>query len=353
MSLVIVGPLPPALGGVASITAALHADFRGHPDVQFIDSAKGSHSGIRAVRRPIQLLLQLIRAAQTRRGSRIFVFSSARGSFWEKLGWATIARLWGCRLTMMMVDGGFPEFYASLSRPQRLLATRMMSQVEALVAQSDSWAQYYKGLFPRANVVTVRAGVDTGFFEPSGRPRTSGAPVILYVGWLIEEKGVLDLLRALKILAERGIKVRARLVGPTFERDAYFAARLTELGLDANVDIVGSLPSSQALQAEYQSADLFTLPSHFEGLPMALLEAVASGLPCVATAVGGMPEILEHGRCGVLVPAKDPMALADAIDQLLGDAPRRNALGLLARERAVSEYRLDQALASYRGILGL
>jgi len=99
-----------------------------------------------------------------------------------------------------------------------------------------------------------------------------------------------------------------------------------------------------------RGADLFVLPSRREGLPMAILEAMASGVPIVATRVGGVPEIIEDGEDGVLVPPEDPGALAAALGGLLDHPDRRAAMGIAARRKAEREFSLADAVDRYSEI---
>jgi glycosyltransferase involved in cell wall biosynthesis len=112
-------------------------------------------------------------------------------------------------------------------------------------------------------------------------------------------------------------------------------------GLAGRVVFAGSRGDVPDLLAAF---DVFVLSSRYEGLPIALLEAMAAGRACVATAVGGVPEVVTDGVDGVLVPPGDPDALAAALAAVAGDADRRAALGAKAEARA-ADFRLDAAVA--------
>ena len=96
------------------------------------------------------------------------------------------------------------------------------------------------------------------------------------------------------------------------------------------------------------AADLFVLPSRHEGLGVAILEAMAMGLPVVATAVGGIPEAVEHDRTGLLVPPEDGSALAAAIDDLLGHRDRACELGARGRERVLERFTMERMAGEYQ-----
>jgi phosphatidylinositol alpha-1,6-mannosyltransferase len=171
-----------------------------------------------------------------------------------------------------------------------------------------------------------------GVDRPCGRP-ADPFTLISVAGLDQPYKGTAILLNALRELRQDGTRVRLRLVGagalmPDLQRQA------SELGVLADVEFLGQLDRDGVRRA-LDWGDLFVLPSLTEGLPRALLEAMARGLPAVATAVGGVPELLSP-EC--LVPARDPHALAELIRRLMGDAAALDSLGRRNREAARSHH---------------
>jgi glycosyltransferase involved in cell wall biosynthesis len=189
---------------------------------------------------------------------------------------------------------------------------------------------------PRDRVTVIPNGVDVDRFagrdvDPAVR-NGDGAPVVGSVGCLAARKDYPTLLEALALLKGRGRRFRAVLVGDGKERPD-LERRVDELGLRERVQFLGERPDVERL---LPGMDVFVLSSREEGIPNALLEAMAAARPAVATAVGGTPEVLEDGRTGWLVPPGDPPALAAALDMALTDraeAERRGA----AAQRATRE----------------
>ena len=164
-------------------------------------------------------------------------------------------------------------------------------------------------------------------------------PVILAVGRLSQEKGHADLLRALAILLRGPVgadapKFRAVLVGDGPER-RNLAALASRLGIHDSVVVAGF---QKDVRPFYRMASLLALPSHSEGSPYVLLEAMAAGLPIVATRVGGVPEHIEDGVTGLLVPERDPGAMAGAIGKLLAGPLLRDTLGAAGRACALRNH---------------
>ena len=133
------------------------------------------------------------------------------------------------------------------------------------------------------------------------------------------------------------------LVGDGPDRAA-IEGLVAELGLQGRVHFLGV---RRDVPVVLRAADIFTLPSLSEGASITLMEAMAAGLPSVATGVGGMPEIMRDGIDGLLVPRQDPAKLADAFRTLASDEALRARMGAAARARAEAEYRLDQTVARY------
>ncbi|MGN6868371.1 MAG: glycosyltransferase [Solirubrobacteraceae bacterium] len=168
-----------------------------------------------------------------------------------------------------------------------------------------------------------------------------GQPVIGAVGRLFEEKGYSYLIRAVALLKRRGCSLQCVIVGsgPEEQRLRQLAA---ELGVDDEIRTIGHRDDVPSI---VRALDVAVLPSRREGSPLALIEYMALGASIVATAVGGVPELIEDGVHGLLVPPCDAEALADAIERLLEDRALAASLGHAAQERQRAEYDLDALLA--------
>ena len=205
-------------------------------------------------------------------------------------------------------------------------------------------------------------GVDIARFADRGRPRAEArerlavAPGELVVGTV----GRLAVVKNQRLLIESagdaattsGRRIVLVIVGDGPERD-----RLAAVARGAPQDLRVVLAGAQRAEEWLPAFDIFALSSDSEGLPIALLEAMACGVPAIVTGVGAMPEVVDHGRAGLVVPPGDRMALAQAIAALCGDAGRRAALaeaGLRrVRERHSAERMARDYEALYRKVLGL
>jgi len=171
--------------------------------------------------------------------------------------------------------------------------------------------------------------------------------LLVFVGRLDSHKGLDVLLEALCRLRQAAPHCRCLVVGdgPMRGELSAFAA---ETGLSSKVMFVGFQDDVRPYLA---AADIFVLPSRTEGLPFTLLEAMSSGLACIATDVGGVREVVSDGEDGLIVPPESPTALGEAIHRLLSDANLRSIFGKRAREKTQSEFDQGKSLAEMRRLL--
>ena len=212
------------------------------------------------------------------------------------------------------------------------------------------------GGVPERRLVLVPSGIELAEDPapaPALRPLLGAppeSPVVGTVAALAPHKNHADLLRAARQVVDRRADVHFAWLGEGECRAALERQR-AELGLETHVHLLGFRPDARGLMREFT---LFALSSYLEGLCTSVLDAQALGVPVVATAVGGVPDAVEDGVTGRLVPARDPAALAGAILEALADAPGRGAWAARAREsvRAFSADRMVECtLAAYAAAL--
>jgi glycosyltransferase involved in cell wall biosynthesis len=197
----------------------------------------------------------------------------------------------------------------------------------------------------------IPCGVDVGRFRPS--PRRATCPQIVSVARLKPIKNHTLLLEACALLATRGVPFRCVLVGDGPARREVEETR-ERLGLEELVELAGVAEQGEVLRW-WHSASVAALTSEYEGMPVCLMEAAACGVPAVATAVGGIPELIEDGVTGLLAPADDAEAVAERLERLLVDPVLAARLGAAARKRAEREFsvsrQVDRLLAVWNGVL--
>ena len=187
----------------------------------------------------------------------------------------------------------------------------------------------------------------------SGRERPARRPLIVCPARLVPAKGHAYLMKALASLRARGRRFDCALVGDGILREQLLE-QATRLGIRNALVFAGSVPDADAY-AWLARADVCCLPSIHDTFPFAVAEAQALGACVVSTRAGGIPEMVEHGRTGLLVPPADARALADALERVLADQTLRRNLAHAAQQHALAAYDLErmgrETLAVYRQVL--
>jgi glycosyltransferase involved in cell wall biosynthesis len=221
-----------------------------------------------------------------------------------------------------------------------------------VTAVSPSCAKEISHYYGISNVEIVNNGVDTKFFVPNQRKREDN--YILYAGSFITKKGINDLIDSARILCKNIPESKFILVGKG-PLEKSLKKKVNDLNLSNNFLFTGYLSRNDLLDY-FQRASLYVLPSYHEGLPTVLLEAMSCALPIIATNVPGNSDVLKEQDVGILVPKKDPVSLAYAIERLLSDNNLREKMGTNGRKKAEKMYDWnvisDQFKRLYQNLIG-
>ena len=275
--------------------------------------------------------LARVAGALARRGPVVLhVHSACDASFWRKSVFMALGFATGCAVVFHLHGGRFVEFYEKECGPLgRSVIRFFLSRASCIVVLSEGWARWVRSTIGemRGNprIVCVPNPVRVGAPRRAQRRCNS----ILFMGLLTPAKGLPELVEALAILRRRFPD--AQLVCAGQGDGAFLSAHARRLGVADAVFFPGWL-DGEAKEAWMARAAVFALPSHAEGMPMSLLEAMAAGLPAVASAVCAVPEVLEDGVNGLLVSPRDPAGLARALGRVLEDPQLAARLAGAARD---------------------
>lgn len=201
----------------------------------------------------------------------------------------------------------------------------------------------------RDKIIVIHCGIDPTIFAPLPKSGTNGPFCIMCVGSFEEVKGHTYLIDACRLLRERGVDFVCHCVGEGPLR-RQIEAQIAQAALQDQIHVHGGLPRPEVANM-LSKADVMVLASvptqrgKREGIPVSLMEAMASGIPVVASAISGVPELVESGRSGLLVPPRDASALADALHTLQCDATLRAQMGQAGREKVLREFDLRKNTA--------
>lgn len=328
---VVVTPALEAKGGISRVNALFpriglfgaHADgleVRLHPST--IDG------GIAA--KTLFSAWQLLRFAFTPlpRPTIVHLHASWHASFWRKMAYAWISWLKRARVVLHVHPTYFMDFYEG-SGPLRQRAIRAtLRRCQALIVLTEEMASRLRSLVPGARVYVLPNPVDLEEFRAQPVPARE-VDTVAFLGWFVPGKGAYDLLEALARM--RATRPALRAVFGGYKQEAQLRERVRTLGLAGTVEVAGWLGRADVVRV-LQTCTLLALPTHSEGIPMVLLEAMACGTPVVTCPVGGIPAVAQEGRNALFVPPGDVAALTAALERLLDDPALREAMSQANRE---------------------
>lgn len=243
--------------------------------------------------------------------------------------------------TLLHLHAGlFIDFYESLPAAGRWGVRQVFRHADHIAVLGEVWRRY---LVERLGIPAQKVSVIYNGVAPAPPRRPAADPSVLrlvFVGKLRAEKGLVELFEVLARPEFAQAKWRLTLVGEG-ERDR-FETLGTALGIADNLRFTGWL-EQHAVHEELAAADIFVLPSHYEGMPLGVLEALSAGVPVITTSVGALPEVLLNGESALLVPPKMRDPLANALSALMSDARLRARLSaagpaLFARHFSIDSY---------------
>lgn len=284
-------------------------------------------------------LASFLRLLVHHRPDLVHLHAAKDGSVARKAALLWMARAVRVPVVLHVHAGEFGAFYDRMPRPVRWGIRRTLGRASAVVAPGQLLAQRLHHIAPEARIVAIPNGIRV--VEP-GRPTGGGEPVhVVFLGQIGDAKGTFTLLEAWAKLVTNGSSLaRARLTIAGDGEVDRARALVARLDLTGSVQVRFWLSASEVADL-LGTAHVLTLPSRYEGQPMAVLEAMARGLCVVASAVGGIPELIEDGLSGVLVPPDDVDALATALRTVISDQGMRRRLGDAALNRIRQTFDVD------------
>lgn len=265
----------------------------------------------------------------------VMIFMSDGLGLVEKGLFAWIARLAGKGVVVRFGSGALPaqcRRYPALE----LYLRHVLRNAHVVCSQGPFWTKFFENFREaRGKVMEIVNGVKLGPARGGGAP-AGGGHRLVFVGWMQRHKGIFEVLDAFVQILRRYPDAVLTMVGGGGEVESFRQAA-TQAGVVRNIRLLGWVAPEDVPRILSEN-DVFLLPSHHEGLPNALLEAMAAGLPVIATRVGSIPDVLDASS-GILVPVGDSAAIAGAVDGLFSDPQLAGRLG--AQARRVVESRHD------------
>lgn len=311
------------LGGISTMIDGL---LRAAPNAGFslrhIASQNDEYRGFGKLALAVSALLQYVLTVLAWRPHITMIHIGSNASLYRKAILLTVARWLRQQVVAHFHAGDFDHYYERQSEIGKRFIVAGLRRSNKLIAVSQASAQRLRELLPDTNIVMVPNGIKVQDFTPIQRQRDAFVR-LLFVGGMGKLKGERDLLRAMQIAVERVPQLRISMLGHGAET---VESLCDEYGLRARIEHLGPVPHIERASF-FHRADIFVLPSYGEGMPMSVLEALAAGLPVIATNVGGIPELITHDAEGFLIAPGNVSELTEHLVTLANDASLRERMG--------------------------
>jgi len=293
--------------------------------------------------------LRLVGLLLRRRVGLVHCHAAMKGSFWRKSLFALVSRLAGVPVVFHLHGGVMKAFVARQPVLVQRLIGWILARQSAVVVLSESWRGYVKSISPLASVEVLPNYVQLPGAKCPAPCDDSADVNILFLGLVGIGKGVYDLLPAFKNALIEVPRLRL-LIGGNGEVDRARALAI-DLDIRHRVEFAGWVGGDEKA-ALFRRAQIFVLPSYFEGLPVSLLEAMSWRLPVISTRVGAIPEVVRQGVDGLLFDAGDQGALASGLIELARNGSLRRRMGIAARRRIEEGFSREVVLPRLEALYG-
>jgi glycosyltransferase involved in cell wall biosynthesis len=271
-------------------------------------------------------------------------------AYWRDIVYVAVAKLLGSRVLYQVHGGQLPQNFLGGGRLAGALLRFTLRLPDVVVVLASVELDAYRAFLPGQPVALVPNGIDCERFLRNNRAAAEPqAPLRLaFIGRLAREKGVFEILEAMRLAREKGVAARLLVAGGGPDEQS-LRQRVHELALEREVTFVGVLDEQGKAQL-LGRCDVLLLPSYSEGLPYALLEAMAAGAVPVVTPVGAMPDVVIEGLHGLFVPVADAQALADAIGSLAADRASLARMRAACRARVAAAFSIGRVADDLRAL---
>ena len=349
LNVVMAGPLPPAIGGMATVIGDIsQSSLAERVALVPFNTAKQTSEGrslLTGIVARVSLWRRWVSALRGKGQSVAHIHTCSGLTYFLDGTLLIIARLLAKPVVLHIHGARFDRFLDELSGPMLFLARWLARRANRVVVLSETWRETLAHRLPGARLSVIANGVPVRDEAVEEEDSASQTVSILFLGNLSQRKGVWELIDAMRTVPATAILA---LVGgeddPGISDTAQ--ARITESGMADRIKLIGPAYGEDK-HRWLEKADIFVLPSHAEGLPIALLEAMGGGIPAVVTAVGAMPAVIDDGVQGKVVQPGDADALSAALTELVNDPVLRRTMGEAARKRCLADYGVERSAENY------
>lgn len=322
INVLMIGPALDMKGGISAVSKTLmDSEFGDNLKIIYISSYIDGTS-IDKIKAAIWGLFKMLLMLITKKIDIVHIHAASRGSFRRKINYFLLAKIFNKKVIYHIHGAEFMLYFDEVNSIEKRIITKLLENVDQVIALSNNWKKDLKSIAPKAKIEVIHNPVNVSTFCLPNKNRKNIN--VLFMGRLGERKGIYDLLSVISTINKRHKHVFFHLCG---DGDVEKVKDIViKNNMEKNVFIPGWINLEQKLDY-FAAGSIYILPSYNEGLPISILEAMASSLPIIATNVGGIPEAVEHKKNGYLVLPGDKLNLEKYLLLLIENEELRNELG--------------------------
>ncbi len=349
------GPGPKVMGGISSVVNDwLEAGIDQKINLKYISTLQDGRPGryigkfSDALKAYFRLFIEITKPIDL-----VHIHLSSYMSFYRKLIIFWFAKTRRVKTVIHLHGSMFREFYEDGKTTQKKLITWMFNNADAIIVLSETWSQFISEISSNSNIYKIYNGISADKFQ-NITPTDKRQITITFMGKLGKRKGTYDLLEAFAQLNTETPEAELILAGDGDIEE--IKALINKKGLTDRVQVLGWITGQQK-SSVLANTDIYALPSYNEGLPVSILEAMASEVPIVSTPVGGIPEAIIEGRNGFLVQPGDVNTLYLRLSQLCQNKQLRHEMGqeniqIISQKFDIQKL-IDELITVYKKVLTL
>ncbi|MFW5804270.1 MAG: glycosyltransferase family 4 protein [bacterium] len=324
--ILMVGPLPPPNGGM-EIYTELILQSKLNEKYKFISLNTSKNKGINSFKilKYIFFIYNCIKIF-----SYCLIFRpdishyhvSSNYGFWRPMIFAKISKLFGTKNIFHMHSGGFPKFYKSQKKKNKIKIKKTLKNIDLIIVPTKFWKSYYRKLVKNKKINVLPNSIDLKIISKHITKNKKNKLIqILYVGKINKTKGIYQLLNAFKKINNAKLAV----MGSFQNNEKDIKKKCEEYKIEKKIKFIGTIYDDKRFDF-FNESDIFIIPSYFECMPIVILEAMAFGLPIIATDVGGIPDIVKNKKNALLIKPKSSKMIYNSLTKLINDSKLRKIL---------------------------
>lgn len=328
-------------------------------DWTLLDSTASSNlknSVFERVKKAVLRVSKFIKYLVTNKYDHVLIFSGDGWSFWEKGLMAIIAKKTSKAKVIIAPRSGFIINDINKKGLLSKFIIKVFKQVDIVICQSKVWKNLFSSLdvnLDDSKFVIIENIVHLENYDDiKGAQKDNNQKVsILFMAWVTRDKGIFELIEAVKILKGKKLNFELSIAGKgeAFEE---IGSEIKKEDLDSYCKLKGWVLGEEKKKL-FLKSDIFVLPTYFEGYPNSLIEAMATGIACISTKVGSIPDIIKHRKTGLLIEKKNINQLADNLEILITDSELRRNLALNAKEQVNRNNSVDVGIRKFKTLFGI